>query len=98
MVLGSIYLFVNERITKTKKQMISQQRYMGKALKPIAIYLSSIDVIQNKVQFISCLKRVMQSLKCSTKRLNYHATLFTGVYIFTGTAEAKEHNYLRGRG
>lgn len=44
--------------------MISQQKYMGKALKHFAFYLSSIDVIQNKVQFISCLKRVMQSLKC----------------------------------
>jgi len=58
LVLGRIYLFVNERITKTKgkKQTISQQRYMGEPLKHIAFYLSSIDVIQNKVQFISCLK------------------------------------------
>ena len=40
LVLERTYLFVNERITKTKKMMISQQRYVH-------------DVIQNKVQFIS---------------------------------------------
>ena len=68
--------------------MISQQRYMGKALKHFAFYLSSIDVIQNKVQFISGLKRVVQSLKCLTK--NSLNMTFSSQALINGTAGTKE--------